>query len=241
MAASRNSPAASRKVSSEKPHRRGFSAVGRPKVVVFGAGGHGQVILDVIRTQGAAEVVGFLDDRDELKGQEIAGAPVIGPTAAARELIRDGVTHFVVAIGDNKIRAEKYQQLLDWGLKPWSAIHPSAIIAQSAQLSQGVQIIAGVVVNPGAVIGQNVILNTACSVDHHCKIGDHAFIGPGAHLGGAVTVGKFAFLGIGAIVLPGVSIGEGTLVGAGAVVTKDVPPYKVAVGIPARAIRSRDR
>lgn len=47
-------------------------------------------------------------------------------------------------------------------------------------------------------------------------------------------------IGIGAIVLPGVRIGEGSFVGAGAVVTKDVPPYSVVAGVPARVIRERE-
>lgn len=46
-------------------------------------------------------------------------------------------------------------------------------------------------------------------------------------------------IGIGSIILPGVKIGEGSIVGAGAVVTKDVPPYSVVVGNPARILRKR--
>ncbi len=53
-----------------------------------------------------------------------------------------------------------------------------------------------------------------------------------------VTVGDGAWIGHGASVLAGVSIGEGAVIGAGAVVTRDVPPYSLAVGAPARVIRS---
>ena len=41
------------------------------------------------------------------------------------------------------------------------------------------------------------------------------------------------------MILPGVHIGDGCIIGAGAVVTKDVPPYTVAAGVPARVLRRR--
>jgi maltose O-acetyltransferase len=53
-----------------------------------------------------------------------------------------------------------------------------------------------------------------------------------------ITIADNAWLGGGAIVLPGVTIGENTVVGAGAVVSRDLPPGVVAVGNPARIIRS---
>lgn len=46
-------------------------------------------------------------------------------------------------------------------------------------------------------------------------------------------------VGIGSIILPGVSIGKGSIIGAGAVVTRDVEPYSVMAGIPARCLRQR--
>jgi phosphonate metabolism protein (transferase hexapeptide repeat family) len=54
-----------------------------------------------------------------------------------------------------------------------------------------------------------------------------------------VTLGHDVWIGHGAIVLPGVSIGTGAAVGAGAVVTQDLPPFAVAVGVPARVLRFR--
>lgn len=47
-----------------------------------------------------------------------------------------------------------------------------------------------------------------------------------------------AHIGIGAIIMPGVTIGEGAVIGAGSVVTKDIPPYCVAVGAPAKVIKT---
>jgi len=55
----------------------------------------------------------------------------------------------------------------------------------------------------------------------------------------SVTIGHDVWFGHNAIVMPGVTIGNGAAIGSGAVVTKDVPPYAVVVGVPARVIRFR--
>lgn len=55
----------------------------------------------------------------------------------------------------------------------------------------------------------------------------------------ACSVGHDTWIGHGATILPGVSVGDGAVVGSGAVVTKDVAPYLVVAGVPARPIRER--
>lgn len=55
-----------------------------------------------------------------------------------------------------------------------------------------------------------------------------------------VHVEAWADIGTGAILLPGVRVGKGSIVGAGAVVTRDVPPFSICAGVPARFVRWRD-
>lgn len=57
---------------------------------------------------------------------------------------------------------------------------------------------------------------------------------------GNIKIEDYAFIGLNSVVLPGIKIGRGAIIGAGSVVTKDIPPYAIAVGVPAKIIKSRN-
>jgi maltose O-acetyltransferase len=59
--------------------------------------------------------------------------------------------------------------------------------------------------------------------------------------GGPVIIRDYAYIATRTIILPGVTIGEGAVVAAGAVVTRDVEPYSIVAGVPARKIGERTR
>lgn len=73
-------------------------------------------------------------------------------------------------------------------------------------------------------------------VDQLTILEDYVTVGHRAVIHSA-HIKRGCLIGIGAIVLNGVTIGEGSIIGAGCVVTKDVEPYSLMVGIPARKIR----
>ena len=210
-------------------------------VIVVGAGGHGQVVADILRAAaraGARErLAGYVDDCQSLEGQLLAGGRVLGVISSLRDIVHDGI---VIAVGDNQTRERLWRVLSVAGESFVVARHPAAIVSEDVRVGAGSMLCAGAIVNTGASIGRAVILNTGCSVDHHSTIGDFVHIAPGVHMGGEVAVGARAFVGIGAVVLPGIRIGEDSIVGAGAIVTRDVAPGTTVVGCPAKPI-SRHR
>ena len=200
-------------------------------LVVFGAGGHGKVVADILLSIGE-RIAGFLDD-DKPPGSVVLGLPVLG----SHVWLDTNVARVALGIGDNATRARIADSCVTSGSELVSAVHPRAVIAPSVRVEAGAVIMALAVVNADAIIGRGAIVNTAAVVEHDSVVGRFAHISPGAVMGGACRVGAFAQLGIGAAMLPGTSIGESSIVGGGALVARHIPSYIVAVGLPARARR----
>lgn len=121
---------------------------------------------------------------------------------------------------------------------------------------------------PRIVIGNSVRASNWVHIaaTHSVEIGDHCLIGSkviitdhghgqyaGAHSsphepparrtldsGRSVVVGRNVWLGDGVVVMPDVTIGEGAVIGANSVVSKDIPPFTMCVGSPARPIKEFD-
>lgn len=90
----------------------------------------------------------------------------------------------------------------------------------------------------GLKIGENVNLSTSVAI----WTGQHDYQSPDfAFKGGPVHICDYAWLSFRTTILPGVTVGEGAVVAAGAVVTKDVPPFTVVAGVPAKVIGTRNR
>jgi sugar O-acyltransferase (sialic acid O-acetyltransferase NeuD family) len=207
------------------------------RVIVWGAGGHGKVIVDALLASESCTVVGILDDDKSKAGTKVLGVLVSHSSADLKVLSETlDFDYVAIGIGDNYARYKKFQQVKPCGLKPMNVIHPSAQISRFVELGVGITILAGAVINPGTVIEDNVCVNTAASIDHDNYLEASCHIFPNATLTGGVRVGQFAYVGSGAVVAPNLVVNKYSQVGAGAVVLKDVVEGALVAGVPAAEI-----
>jgi sugar O-acyltransferase (sialic acid O-acetyltransferase NeuD family) len=192
---------------------------------IFGAGGHGKVVLDAMRLSNL-KCDGFIDDKSIT---EWSGLAVFKTDMFKNHPNQNIVLH--IAIGNVQVRERISKELTEFSFL--SVSHPSAIVSATAKIEEGSFLAAGAIVGPDAKIGKHCIINHLAVIDHDCAVGDFCHIAPHASLGGGVQVGLGVLVGAGAIILPGISIGNYAIIGAGAIVTKNVEPNTTVIGNPA--------
>jgi sugar O-acyltransferase (sialic acid O-acetyltransferase NeuD family) len=194
-------------------------------IIVYGGGGHGKSLIDLLRALGTYRIVGVLDDGIGA-GEKILGVPVLGGSEQLSDLYESGVRQAINAvggIGNLAVRTRVFQRLAQAGFVCPPVVHPSAFVEPSATLAAGVQIMPLAYVGSEARLGFGVIVNTGAVVSHDCRLGDYANISPGALLAGEVQIGEGALIGMGATVNLLVSVGAGARIGNGSTVKENVP------------------
>lgn len=125
---------------------------------------------------------------------------------------------------------------------------------------KNIRVDKNVYVSPNIEIGNDVRISENCKIRKNTIIGDFTMIGPGVHvitsnhkymditipmskqenLEYSVIIGKDVWIGTNSILLPNIIISDHVIIAAGSIVTKDIPPYAIVGGNPAKIIKFRN-
>lgn len=200
-----------------------------PEYIFFGCGGHSRSVTDVLLLNNPNANIIYVD-QNAAPNETLFNFPVL--KTIDYEMLD---VKFVIAIGDNKRRREKFF-FVDAN-KIISVISKLAHIGRGASYEKGTFIGNYAHVGPLVRIGENTIINTAAIIEHEVIIGNHSHIGPNATISGRCKIGNEVFIGVGATVKDYVNICDNVIVGAGATVVKDISVPGIYVGTPVKRIK----
>ncbi|MEB3100430.1 acetyltransferase [Ferviditalea candida] len=202
------------------------------ELVIWGSGGHARVVKQLCEQLGY-RILGFLDERAEMKGRIVEQIPVLGDLGDI-SCLSESVQIVCCGVGEPALRrrlAVKTQQS-GFQIAP-PLVHPSAHYPEGCKVGAGSIVLEHSVLSSGCKIGEFVIVNALAFIGHDTVIEDYATISPGASIGGDVRIGRGSFVGIGASVREKVSIGDHSVIGGGSYVMNDVPDRVLMAGVPA--------
>ena len=208
-------------------------------ILIFGAGGHAKVIVDIIEKQGKFNIAGFIDEYRD-KNAVIMGYKVIGDESSLQDIVLSyKIYGGIIGIGDNSIRAEVRDKVIKVipNFKFVNCIHPKSILGKDVTLGEGNVVMAGAIINSSSRIKNHCILNTNSSIDHDCSMSDFSSIAPKVSVGGNVKIGDYSAIGIGTNIFHSVNIGYNCIIGGGSLVCDDTNENSIYYGSPSKFIR----
>lgn len=186
------------------------------------------------------EFIGFIDNDKSKWETKVFSYPVFGGIPKVKELTSMGCSICNLVTHDSITRFETTKELLANGAKLTNLIHPSVNL-DLVNVGTCVYIQENVILQANVTVGDNSSIHMGSLIGHETKIGNSTFIAHGCNLSGAVNVEDGVFIGTGVSIIPKVKIGKWSIIGAGSVITRDVPPYSVVVGNPAKIIKTVEK
>lgn len=207
----------------------------KPLIVVCGGGLAREIMWLALETQ-EWEPIGFLVDSQYLSETTLCGVPFLG---SIEEWTNFDDASFVVAIGAPRHRKAIVERMQQLGRPKFATlIHPSVNKSSYVSIGPGSMITAGCSLTTQIEVGCHALINLGCTVGHDVTIGDYCTLSPKVAISGNTTIERGVEIGTGATLIEKLTVGTGSLIGAGSVVTKSLSKNILAVGVPARQIRS---
>jgi sugar O-acyltransferase (sialic acid O-acetyltransferase NeuD family) len=207
------------------------------KLIIVGGGGFSREVIWLARECSEKwNIIGILDDNPDMINQMFCGVQVLGNVA---ECINYPDSYFVVAVGSPRTRRTIVNRMKSFGnVRFATLIHSSVLKSDYVEIGEGSIITAGCILTTQITLGRHTIVNLACTIGHDVVAGDFCNLAPQVAISGNVTFGDGVEVGTGSTIIQGLSLGQGSFVGAGAIVSKNVSPNVLAVGCPARQIKT---
>lgn len=185
------------------------------KIIIVGAGQHGQVVKNCVTQLSSFEFAGFLDDTK-------TGAEILGGFA---DFEKYKATHFFhIALGNQIARQALYEKFTASGCHFIALVHPTAKVENSVSLGKNVFVGAMTYINVHSAIGDNSIINNGCIIEHDNQIGSNTHLTPGVVTGGGAKIGNSVFIGLNSTIRDHITIGDNCLIGMGTTVVKNLEP-----------------
>lgn len=194
-------------------------------LIIYGGGGHGKTLIELVRAQDKFALVGVVDDHLP-PGSSLLGARVLGGADVLPQLAAHGVrlaVNAVGGIGNPAVRLAVFDRLAQANFTCPAVIHPSAWIEPSARISDGVQVLPLCYIGTDVRLGFGCLINSGAILSHDCVLEECVNISPGAILAGGVRIGAHSQVGMGVTINLGITIGADVRIGNSAVVKADVP------------------
>jgi sugar O-acyltransferase (sialic acid O-acetyltransferase NeuD family) len=210
-------------------------------VVIIGAGGFGRevtwLIEDINKVKKEWNIIGFVDDDENIHGTEINGYKVVGNI----DWLKKQELNVVNAIGEPLVKKKVIESLKGSKNIYPVLIHPSVIYSNKVSFGEGSIVCAGNIITVNIEIGKHVTINLDCTIGHDAVLGNYTTVLPSVNVSGFVRTEECVNIGTGSAVIQGVTIGANTIIGAGAVVVRDLPSNCTAVGSPAKPIKYHEK
>jgi len=211
-------------------------------IIIFGAGGFAREVLwtieDINQEKNEWNILGFIDEKNDK--ETLNGYPVFSPSFV--EHYSKGEIYVVNGVGSCSLKKKFVEQLKHLNCRYPNLIHPSAIVGRRVKFDgEGIIIQAGAILTTDIIVKSHVTINIDVTVGHDSILHEFATIAPGVHLSGYVTIGRGTDVGTGAVVIQGLKVGDECIIGANAAVIRDIPDCSVAVGVPAKVIKTIEK
>ena len=213
------------------------------KIVIFGSGGHAQVIYSEIIKDKKFSFLGFVD-KTKKKGKLIIKSKkknYFNLGKISEVLKKKNNFKGIIGIGSNFVRKKVYKKIIlkDKNFKFEKVISRDSIVDSKVNIGDGSLVVSGSVINIGTKIGKHCIINTSSSIDHDNVFEDFSSTGPGVRTGGGVIVRQNSYIGIGSTIKQGIEIQNDTVIGANSYVNKNCQKKSIYYGSPVKKIRKR--